>query len=175
VISDGNDTASGTGVIAVKQLIRESEVLVYAIGIDGENDTKARRAPQPPRVPIPIPFPGGFGGLGGRGGSRPQPPPIGGGGSNWRGSRNDDRVNVAALRDMTDDSGGRTEIIRDPRDLDPATAGIADELSKQYYLGYPSAGQNDGRWHSIRVDVRNKSYRVRARRGYVASRTNPAP
>ena len=25
----------------------------------------------------------------------------------------DDRVNVAALRDMTDDSGGRTEIVRD--------------------------------------------------------------
>ena len=37
---------------------------------------------------------------------------------------------------MTDDSGGRTEIIRSARDLDPATVGIADELSKQYYLGY---------------------------------------
>ena len=42
---------------------------------------------------------------------------------------------------MTDDSGGRTEIVRDPRDLDPATASIADELSQQYYLGYPAAGQ----------------------------------
>ena len=48
---------------------------------------------------------------------------------------------------MTDDSGGRTEIVRDPRDLDAATAGIADELSKQYYLGYLSAGKKDGRWH----------------------------
>jgi len=28
-----------------------------------------------------------------------------------RGSLNDDRVNVVALRDMTDDSGGRTEIV----------------------------------------------------------------
>ena len=43
----------------------------------------------------------------------------------------DDRVNVAALRDITDDSGGRTEVIRTARDLDPATAGIADELSRQ--------------------------------------------
>jgi hypothetical protein len=83
--------------------------------------------------------------------------------------RNDDRVNVAALREMTDDSGGRTEIVREARDLDPATANIADELSKQYYLGYPSPGKKDGRWHSIRVEVRNHSYRVRARRGYVAS------
>ena len=81
----------------------------------------------------------------------------------------DDRVNVAALRDMTDDSGGRTEIVRDPQDLDPATAGIADELSKQYYLGYTSPGKKDGRWHSIRVEVKNRAYRVRSRRGYVAS------
>jgi hypothetical protein len=103
----------------------------------------------------------------------PNPPPTGGGGSSsgrWRNGRSDDRVNVAALRDITDDSGGRTEIIRNPRDLDPATAGIADELSKQYYLGYAASGERDGRWHTIRVEVRNPSYQVRARRGYVATR-----
>jgi len=70
---------------------------------------------------------------------------------------------------MTDDSGGRTEIIRDARDLNPATASIADELSKQYYLAYPSTAKKDGRWHSIRVEPRNRAYRVRARKGYVAS------
>jgi len=70
---------------------------------------------------------------------------------------------------MTDDSGGRTEVIRNPRDLDPATRNVADELSKQYYLGYPSAGKRDGRWHSIRVEVRKGAFRVRARRGYTAS------
>ena len=80
-----------------------------------------------------------------------------------------DHVNVAALRDLTDDSGGRTEIIRDPRDLNPATANIADELSKQYYLGYTSSGKQDGRWHAIRVEVRGDGYRVRARRGYIAN------
>jgi D-serine dehydratase len=83
--------------------------------------------------------------------------------------RSDDRVNVTALRELTDDSGGRTEIIREARDLDPATTAIADELSKQYYLGYGFTGEKDGRWHSIRVTMRNPSYRVRARRGYVAS------
>ena len=80
-----------------------------------------------------------------------------------------DRVNVAALRDMTDDSGGRTEIIRSARDLDPATASIADELSKQYYMGYAAAGKKDGRWHAIRVEVRNGNYLVRARKGFVAT------
>jgi len=168
VISDGNDTASQLGIRDVKQQIRESEVLVYAIGIDGEGDASVRRAPlQPPRIPIPIPLP--FPGAPrGRSGWPPAQPPIGGtGGGKTRGL--DDRVNVTALRDMTDDSGGRTEIVRDIRDLDPATAGIADELSKQYYLGYTSPGKKDGQWHAIRVEVRNHAYRVRSRRGYTAS------
>ena len=69
----------------------------------------------------------------------------------------------------TDDSGGRTEIVRDSPGLERATVGIADELTKQYDLGYLSAGKRDGRWHSIRVELHNGSYRVRARRGYVAS------
>ena len=83
--------------------------------------------------------------------------------------RLDERVNVAALRDITDDSGGRTEVIRTARDLDPATAGIADELSKQYYIGYASTGVKDGKWHAIRVEVRDGRYHVRARRGFVAT------
>jgi Ca-activated chloride channel family protein len=171
VISDGNDTSSLTDIRDVKAQIRDSEVLVYAIGIDGESEPAVRTPPPRFPVPIPLPFPGGPG-RGGRGGW-PQPPVGGGGGTGgggWRrGSMSDDRVNVVALRDMTDDSGGRTEIIRDARDLNPSTASIADELSKQYYLGYPSVGKKDGRWHVIRVEVRNRSYRVRARRGYTAS------
>jgi len=178
VISDGIDTSSSTTVRDVKAQIRESEVLVYAIGIDGEGEqTYSPPRQQSPQLPIPRPFPGGdprrpvyppIGGIG----ARPPRGPVGGGGGSGgssRRARNDDRVNVEALRDMTDDSGGRTEIIRDPRDLNPSTASIADELSKQYYLGYQSAGAKDGRWHAIRVEVKNRTYRVRARRGYIAS------
>jgi Ca-activated chloride channel family protein len=165
VISDGNDTASRADIREVKQQIRKSEVLVYAIGIDGEETV--RRAPlPPPRVPMPFPLP-----FPPRGRGRfplQSASPQFGGRPAWSGG--DDRVNVAALRDMTDDSGGRTEVIRDPRDLNPATAAIADELSKQYNLGYQSPGKKDGQWHSIRVEVRRSpSYRVRARKGYVAN------
>src|ERR1700730_11855966 len=42
LISDGNDTASRLDVRDVKQRIRESEVLVYAIGIDGESEPTYR-------------------------------------------------------------------------------------------------------------------------------------
>jgi VWFA-related protein len=172
VISDGNDTSSRTSIRDLKQEIRESEVLVYAIGIDGDAEPTYQRPPQrrqpQPRLPIPLPFP-----MPGRGG-RPFPL-IGQGSPQYaQGGRirivpNDDRVNVAALRDMTDDSGGRTEVVRDARDLNPATASIADELSRQYYLGYQASGKKDGRWHSIRVEVRGGRYIVRARKGYVAT------
>ena len=165
IISDGNDTNSETDLRDVQQLIRETEVLVYAIGIDAAGRSSGVRVgTRQPRVPIPLPFP--VPGGGGRRPGIPQPSPWPGVG---RGIGNDDRVNVSALRDLTDDSGGRTEIIRKPDDLDPATAGIADELSKQYYLAYPAPGHDDGRWHAIEVEVRNARYRVRARRGYVAT------
>jgi VWFA-related protein len=169
IISDGNDTSSRSDIRDVKQQIRESEVLVYAIGIDGESDAVRRAAPAPPpRVPFPMPLP--FPPAGGRRLPLHGLSPQFGGQNRGRWSRaGDDRVNVTALRDMTDDSGGRTEIIRTARDLDPATVGIADELSKQYYLGYQSTGKRDGKWHSIRVDVKNTTYRVRARRGYTAN------
>jgi VWFA-related protein len=168
IISDGNDTNSQTDIGDVKGVIRDSEVLVYAIGVDGDARIFRGRQPggvgppgAPPRFPFPLPFP-----IPGR---RPPrtPTPIPGGGGVVR--IDGDRVNAAALRAITDDSGGRTEIVSSPSDLDPATAGIADELSKQYYLGYPSTGKKDGRWHTIRVEVRKSSYQVRARRGYVAS------
>ena len=163
VISDGNDTNSETAIRDVQQLIKESEVLVYAIGIDGHGRSRATIG-RPRSVPIPLPFPI----PGGRRGRPPGPSPWPGGGG--RAGRTDDRVNVSALRDLTDDSGGRTEIVRDAQDLDVATAGVADELSKQYYLAYPAPGHADGRWHSIDVEVRNTRDRVRARRGYIATR-----
>jgi VWFA-related protein len=187
VISDGNDTSSRTAILALKEQIRETEVLIYAIGIDTQITEEPASPPsslgglmqaifQQRPIPLPFPRPGGR-----RPPSRPLPPPPGPGTRFPPGTppvsspprntrvRPDDRVNVAALRDITDDSGGRTEVIRDYRDLDQATAGIADELSRQYYLGYASSGVKDGRWHSIRVEVGDGRFHVRARRGFVAT------
>jgi VWFA-related protein len=188
IISDGNDTTSATTIRELQPLIRQSEVLIYAIGLDTDIDTTASSRPAAPGLlavssqqrPRPRPFP-----IPGRPrfpGRPPSPLPPKGPvlfpptpppdptrptpGSNR--SLSSDSVNVAALRDITDESGGRTEIIRGPDDLDPATAGIADELSRQYYLGYPASGEKDGRWHTIRVEVRNHGYRVRARTGFLA-------
>jgi VWFA-related protein len=80
------------------------------------------------------------------------------------------RVNPYALREITDDSGGRTEVVHDSLELDAAAARIADELNHQYVLAYSSARAPDGQYHSIRVRVTRPDHRVRARRGYVAAR-----
>ena len=177
IISDGNDTASHTSVAALKRQIQESELLVYAIGVDARSlfdpdryrtrsfgprrgGTFEQRPGRPPRPPVQIPFPkpGGGGGV-----PFPQPPartpapPI-----------YDDPVDVLALRSLTDDSGGRTEIVRTAVDLSPATAGIADELNRQYFLAYGSDAPRDGKWHTIELTLRRGDATVRARRGFVS-------
>jgi Ca-activated chloride channel homolog len=180
VISDGNDTSSRTSESEVSRLIRETEVLVYAIGIDasgtpssggsGSSSSPARRPSSGTRA-VPKPFPGAPAYV---------PPPAtsssssapsassSGAASRHLSAGGSERLNADALRGITDDSGGRTEIIVSPNDLDPATAGIASELSQQYFLGYVSTLPRDGRWHAIDVRVRGGRYTVRARRGYVA-------
>ena len=70
---------------------------------------------------------------------------------------------------MTDDSGGRTEIIRSARDLDPATASIADEPSKAILHGIRGGGKEG--WPLARDPGRSakRHYLVRARKGFVAT------
>ena len=75
------------------------------------------------------------------------------------------RVNPTALREITAESGGRTEIVQNSADLTTSTESIAHELNSQYLLGYSSIHATDGQYHSIRVKV--SGFKVRARNGYV--------
>lgn len=176
VVSDGNDTSSFAPLASLRTRIRESEALLYAIGIDSNEQLLRdglRRIPRdrrsqimppqrppifPPRPPIGRPGPEG-----GRPPWAPTPPPP-------RQTMPRDTANIQALRELTDLSGGRTEVVRSSGDLGPATASVADELRRQYQLIYQSNAKRDGRWHAITVTVRDASFRVRARKGYVAAR-----
>jgi VWFA-related protein len=80
------------------------------------------------------------------------------------------RINPQLLREITTESGGRTEVVERTADLEQATARIAEELNSQYLLGFSSPKGADGQFHSLRVRVTNADYRVRARNGYVANR-----
>ena len=79
------------------------------------------------------------------------------------------RVNPEALREITGPSGGYTEVVKSYADLGPATQRIADELNKQYTLGYATMRPQDGSWRTIRVRVKNHEYMARSRRGYFAT------
>jgi VWFA-related protein len=176
VISDGNDTSSRTDVNALRQRIRETEILVYAIGIDASGSPSsayaaaspaaqpAATASAPQSVAVPSAFPGApVIRTPPKPKATPTPP------SNPSSShRSGERFNADALRTLTDDSGGRTEIILSARDLEPATAGIASELSRQYFIGYSTSAPKDGRWHDIEVKVRRGAYTIRARKGFIS-------
>jgi Ca-activated chloride channel family protein len=78
------------------------------------------------------------------------------------------RVSPGALRDLTEPTGGYTEVVHDAADLGPATARIAEELNSQYTLGFDPAKKPDGTFRAIRVRVTRDGLFVRSRRGYVA-------
>jgi Ca-activated chloride channel homolog len=80
-------------------------------------------------------------------------------------------VDMTTLYEVTADTGGRAELVHNTADLRAATERIADDLNHQYVLGYTSLKKPDGQYHSIRVKVKPEGLRVRARRGYVATKT----
>jgi len=114
VVSDGDDRASQISQRDLQRIVRRSDALVYALGVDG-----------------------------GEG------------------------IDTRSLRRFTDDTGGRTEVVNGFRNLDAATARLANELNRQYQLAYVMPGTRDGRWHPIKVQVRKRGVVVRARSGYV--------
>jgi len=79
-------------------------------------------------------------------------------------------VAANALREVTDQSGGTTQVVQSSGEVISAMWEIADELNSQYLIGYTSAKSNDGKYHSLRVRVKGSDYRVRARNGYVGTK-----
>lgn len=74
---------------------------------------------------------------------------------------------VPELAELAAVTGGRSIAVRDPKQLEPALAGLANELRMQYLLGYvPSRADASPGWHSIEVAVNRPGVRVRAREGY---------
>jgi Ca-activated chloride channel homolog len=67
-------------------------------------------------------------------------------------------------------TGGRSFLLRDPKELEKALQTIARELRYQYLLGYAPAtpiDKGNNEWRAIRVVLKNKpGFRVRARDGY---------
>ena len=75
----------------------------------------------------------------------------------------------STLRRYADETGGRVIEVDRAKDTAQAFQEIADELRTQYQLGYsPQNPKHDGAFRKIKVKVRNRDYKVQARRGYYA-------
>jgi Ca-activated chloride channel family protein len=79
--------------------------------------------------------------------------------------RGPSKINPAVLRELAGSSGGYAEVIASTAEIAGATERIAEELNNQYMLGYMPANSGDGKYHTIRVRVKQGDYQVRARRG----------
>jgi Ca-activated chloride channel family protein len=71
------------------------------------------------------------------------------------------------LRRLADDSGGGYFEVEDTSNLDELFTRVADELHRQYWLGFVPQTR-DGKVHQIRVSVKKPGLTVRARQSYVA-------
>jgi len=175
LISDGVDTASQNDFNVARLAVRESELLVYALGIapEGSRAPMSERSPfpggpggSPGRSPIPIPGAGGA--------PSPFPIPLPGPGRRQFPSSPQaslDSVDMNVLETFGTESGGQAWFITpDNRrsKLQEALDEIAAELRSQYTLGYyPSHDLQDGKWHRIDISLKNPNYTIRYKREYL--------
>lgn len=86
-----------------------------------------------------------------------------------------DTVDMRTLRALADATGGNAYYLENAheggRDLvDEAAEEVARELKQQYTLGYyPTDKKDNGAFRQIKVELKDKSLRVRTKRGYYYS------
>lgn len=84
----------------------------------------------------------------------------------------EDKVDIGALRELAEPSGGRAFMLDDAHRagvdlIDQAVMEIGVELRQQYSIGYyPKKPGKEGEFRRIHVAVRDPMMRVRAREGY---------
>jgi len=80
-------------------------------------------------------------------------------------------LNMKVLNRFGEASGGRAWEISEAafgRNMDAVLDTIAAELRSQYSIGYyPNRPMKDGKWHSVRIRVKNPAYSARARKEYL--------
>ena len=119
--------------------------MVYGVGLAG-------RAPG-----------GGMGRRGIYGGGGRYPPPPGGGSPAGRMQKPDE-----GLSKLSAESGGGYFELESTDDLGATFARVADELHRQYAMGF-SPEKLDGKTHKLEVRIKRPGMTSRARKSYVAT------
>ena len=170
LFTDGVDTASKDASFeSTLSEAEELDALIYPIQYDTYDSGGGNNNG---------PWPGNTGGvigdigkiiLGGKGGG-------GGGGGGAGSTRGDYRRAADYLRRLADATGGRHHNANDIRYLEDAFTNIAEELRRQYSLGYyPSRQSQASERRQIRVRVKRPNLVVRARDGYIYKPSAGAP
>ena len=139
LVTDGEDTTSLTRFDKALQYVREAEMLVYSIGIKGapEFDLGADPSARDSRVS----------------------------------ARNTTTVDMTVLNRFGEASGGRAWEISEAafgKNMDAVLDTIAAELRSQYSIGYyPTRSTKDGKWHTVRIRMKNPDYVARGRKEYL--------
>jgi len=76
----------------------------------------------------------------------------------------------ADLKKMSEETGGRLFRIGRKTSLEDAFRQLQEELRNQYAIGYtPTNPAHDGRYRKIEIRMREKDWKVQARKGYFAA------
>jgi VWFA-related protein len=137
----------------VMKRAEEDDVMVYAIGLAGENGMPGGRAPNP------------FGSFGGRGGI---------GASGGSGGRMQMEGPDEGLPKIAAATGGGYFELNSPMNLATTFSHVADELHQQYALGF-TPEKLDGKMHDLAVRTSKSDLTIRARKRYLASKERAAP
>ena len=77
------------------------------------------------------------------------------------------------IQKMVDETGGKAYFPLKLDDLAVDFQRIGDELRSQYVIAYtPTNPSLDGTYREIRIEMSDKKYKARTRRGYFASKAN---
>jgi Ca-activated chloride channel family protein len=138
IVTDGEDTSSLTRFDKALQNIRESEMLVYSVGIKG--------AP----------------------GFDMGTDPFSGNSSSARNSTTVDMKVLNRFGEASGGRAWEISEAAFGRNMDAVLDTIAADLRSQYRIGYyPSRAARDGKWHSVGIRMKNPDYHARARKEYL--------
>jgi len=141
----------------VMKRAEEHDVMVYAIGLSGENGMPGLGGRNPDRRGRGAAGPGAIGGLGGRG--------LGG----YSGRQPQMEGPDEGLPKIAAATGGGYFELTSTKDLGTTFARVADELHHQYALGF-TPEKLDGKMHDLVVHLSQPALIARARKRYLASK-----
>jgi VWFA-related protein len=170
LFTDGVDTASQQASYqSTLEQVEELDALIYPVQYDTSDYMRAMQGANNRTTTTTTTTKRGW--FGSTTTTQTQSGPANGGASIPGTTKEDyDRANVY-LHALADKTGGRLYQANDTRQLADAFARIAEELRRQYTLGYypKTASVADGERRAIRVRVRQPNLAVKARNSYVKS------